>query len=75
MPGGAALTGPTKQLLHPNRRPGQAKPPPGFCFPAAPPLYVDLRLIIHILPAWVILNHVMLPVSFSWALSTLITAD
>ena len=39
------------------------------------PLYVDLRLIIHILPSRVILNHAMLPVSLPWALSTLITAD
>ncbi len=39
------------------------------------PLYVDLRLIIQIYPPWVILNQVMLPVSFSWALSILITAD
>ncbi|NQF21594.1 hypothetical protein FCI58_20880, partial [Enterobacter hormaechei] len=39
------------------------------------PLYVDLRLIIQILPLWVILNHVMLPVSFPCALNTLITAD
>ncbi|TCB86737.1 hypothetical protein E0L16_12380 [Enterobacter quasihormaechei] len=74
MPGGAALTGPTNTVCK-ARRPGKAKPPPGFCFPADLTPYVDLHLIIHILPPWVILNHSMLPVSFPWALNTPITAD